>query len=167
MLRYKIYFKFVSTHSSSETQPDLPHEGLRSLKQNKRERKGEKMERWPPSGTLSDATRCSAIHLHPSFLLVLPYTCCEEHNIFKNAISLSLVSPSLFLCVSRPPKWGCCNPLRFSLLNAIYSFIYNQCSFGFRLFIETKISTNYLRMTSLWRHNVSMPMKIWRYSERV
>ena len=35
------------------------------FKQNKRERKREKIERWPPLGTLSNATGRSAIHLHP------------------------------------------------------------------------------------------------------
>ena len=68
MLKYwvYIYFKYVSTHSVySETYFQTFRTKLRYL--NKYEgKKKRKKERWPPSGTLSNVTRRSTIHLHPS-----------------------------------------------------------------------------------------------------
>ena len=63
------------------------------------------------------------------------------------------------------PKGGCCNPLRIinteGHINLNLLPVYR---YGHPLSIDTKISTKLLRMTSLWRHNVSMPSKIEKWS---
>ena len=71
MLKYWVYTlsrpMFPSTHSVySETYFQTFRTKLRYLTMKARKR--EKKERWQPSGTLSDVTKGSTIHLHPSSL---------------------------------------------------------------------------------------------------
>ena len=53
---------------------------------------------------------------------------------------------------------GCCNHPFYFL---------PMFSYGSLLSIDTKISTNHLRMMSIWCHNVNMTMKIGRYAWRI
>ena len=63
------------------------------------------------------------------------------------------------------PKGGCCNPLRIiNIEGHITINLLPVYRYGHLHSIDTKISTNHYCMTSLWRHNVSTPSKIEKWS---
>ena len=72
---------------------------------------------------------------------------------------LTIVRPRYF-CNTSTQKGVCCNSLPRFWLQNITLHLLSMYSYESNLSIETKISTNYRRMTSPWRDNVSMPTKI-------
>ena len=58
---------------------------------------------------------------------------------------------------------GCCTPCIFYNKRPIPSCLQQLYSYESPLSIDTKISTICLRMTSLWRHSVSVTSKFWTY----
>ena len=94
-------------------------------------------------------------------------------NEFANDMYIKMIKPitAIFNPSSREgfsktyfPKDGC-NPLQ--IINTEGHIILNLLPvyrYGYLLSIDTKINTNHLLMTSLWRHNVGTSSKIKKWS---